>query len=69
MYAIIETGGKQYNVKVGDSIVIEKLNAAAGEEVVFNQVLAVGNEDSLTVGTPVVANATVKAEEIGRAHV
>lgn len=64
MYAIIETGGKQYNVKVGDSIIVEKLNVAAGEEVVFDKVLAVGKEDSLTVGTPVVANATVKAEVV-----
>lgn len=65
MYAIIETGGKQYNVKVGDSIVIEKLNVAAGEEVVFDKVLAVGSDDSFTAGTPVVANATVKAEVVG----
>lgn len=37
MYAIIETGGKQYNVKVGDSIIVEKLNVAAGEEVVLTK--------------------------------
>lgn len=64
MYAIIETGGKQYNVKVGDSIVIEKLNVAAGEEVVFDKVLAVGKEDTFTVGAPLVAGATVKAEVV-----
>lgn len=64
MYAIIETGGKQYNVSVGDSIVVEKLNVAAGEEVVFDKVLAVGKEDSLTVGAPLVAGATVKAEVV-----
>lgn len=64
MYAIIETGGKQYNVSIGDSIVVEKLNVAAGEEVVFDKVLAVGKEDSLTVGAPLVAGATVKAEVV-----
>ena len=64
MYAIIETGGKQYNVKVGDSIIIEKLNAAAGETVVFDKVLVVGKEDSLTVGTPLVNGATVKADVV-----
>ncbi|MBP3888803.1 MAG: 50S ribosomal protein L21 [Cellulosilyticum sp.] len=64
MYAIIETGGKQYNVKEGDVIVVEKLNVAAGEEVVFENVLAVGNEDSITVGAPLVAGASVKAEVV-----
>ena len=64
MYAIIETGGKQYNVKEGDVIVVEKLNVAAGEEVVFDKVLAVGKEDSLTVGAPLVAGASVKAEVV-----
>ena len=64
MYAIIETGGKQYNVKEGDVIVVEKLNVAAGEEVVFENVLAVGNEESITVGAPLVAGASVKAEVV-----
>lgn len=64
MYAIIETGGKQYNVKEGDVIVVEKLNVAAGEEVVFDKVLAVGKEDSFTAGAPLVAGASVKAEVV-----
>lgn len=64
MYAIIETGGKQYKVQVGDSICIEKLNVAAGEAVVFNNVLVVGKEDSLAVGTPFVSGATVKADVV-----
>ena len=64
MYAIIETGGKQYNVKEGDVIVVEKLNVATGEEVVFDKVLAVGKEDSLTVGAPLVGGASVKAEVV-----
>lgn len=64
MYAIIETGGKQYNVKEGDVIYVEKLEAAAGDEYIFDKVLAVGNDDTITVGTPLVAGATVKAEVI-----
>ena len=65
MYAIIETGGKQYKVQVGDSIRVEKLNAAAGESIVFNNVLVVGKEDSLTIGSPFVQGATVKADVVG----
>lgn len=64
MYAIIETGGKQYNVKEGDVIYVEKLNVSAGEEYTFDKVLAVGNEDNLTIGMPFVSGATVKAEVI-----
>lgn len=62
MYAIIETGGKQYNVKEGDVVYVEKLNVAVGDEYTFDKVLAVGNDDSITAGTPTVAGATVKAE-------
>ncbi len=64
MYAIIETGGKQYKVQVGDSIRIEKLNVAPGESVVFDNVLVVGQEDSLTVGSPYVKGAAVKADVV-----
>ena len=60
MYAIIATGGKQYKVSEGDVIKVEKLGVAAGEKYKFDQVLAVGG-DSLTVGTPTVAGATVTA--------
>lgn len=62
MYAIIETGGKQYKVKVGDNISVEKLNVAAGESIVFDNVLAVGKEDSLAIGAPFVKGAAVKAD-------
>ena len=44
MYAVIKTGGKQYSVKVGDVVYVEKLNAEADTEVTFDQVLAVGEE-------------------------
>ena len=64
MYAIIATGGKQYKVSEGDVIKVEKLGVAAGETYEFDQVLAVGG-DSLTVGTPTVAGATVTASVNG----
>jgi large subunit ribosomal protein L21 len=61
MYAIIETGGKQYRVQEGDTLFIEKLNVEAGESVDFDKVLAVSNGEELTVGAPVVSGATVSA--------
>lgn len=63
MYAIIATGGKQYKVAEGDIIKVEKLGAAAGETVTFDQVLAV-NDGSLKVGEPTLANATVTASVV-----
>ena len=64
MYAVILTGGKQYSVKVGDSIFVEKLNAEADSEVTFEKVLAVGEEGAVKVGAPVVEGATVSAKVI-----
>lgn len=61
MYAVIETGGKQYQVKNGDVVFIEKLDAAADETVTFDKVLVVGNEGNVTVGAPYVDGATVSA--------
>ncbi|CAH1201030.1 MULTISPECIES: 50S ribosomal protein L21 [Paenibacillus] len=62
MYAIIETGGKQYKVQEGDVLFIEKLAANDGESVTFDRVLAVSSEQGLTAGTPVVSGATVTAK-------
>ncbi|NGZ77515.1 50S ribosomal protein L21 [Saccharibacillus alkalitolerans] len=62
MYAIIETGGKQYKVQEGDVLFIEKLNAGDGESVTFDRVLAVSKEDGLAIGAPVVSGATVTAK-------
>ena len=59
MYAIIETGGKQYRVTDGDVIYVEKLNALVDEEVVFDKVIAI-NDGKLKVGKPYVKDATVK---------
>ncbi len=62
MYAIIETGGKQYQVKEGDTLFIEKLNAEADQTVSFDKVVAVGSDDGIKVGAPYVENAAVEAK-------
>ena len=62
MYAIIETGGKQYQVREGDIVFIEKLPVEADENVTFDNVIAVSNGESVTVGAPYVAGATVEAK-------
>lgn len=59
MYAIVRTGGKQYRVEQGATIYVELLEADAGSQVTFDDVLAVGAESSLQVGTPRVAGASV----------
>ena len=59
MYAIIETGGKQYRVENGDVIYIEKLDAQVDEEITFDKVIAVHNR-TLKVGKPYVKDAFVK---------
>ena len=64
MYAVIKTGGKQYSVKVGDTIFVEKLNAEADTEVTFDQVLAVGEEGAVKVGAPLVDGASVVAKVV-----
>ena len=63
MYAIIATGGKQYKVSEGDVLKVEKLNAAEGDSVTFDQVIAV-SDNGLKVGADV-ANATVSATVVG----
>lgn len=60
-YAIIETGGKQYRVSVGDRIVVEKLTNEAGTEITFDRVLLVGGSGDAKVGIPYVSGATVNA--------
>ena len=57
MYAVIKTGGKQYNVTTGDVVKIEKIAGEEGKEVVFNEVLALDS----TIGAPLVSGASVKA--------
>ncbi|MBQ8503138.1 MAG: 50S ribosomal protein L21 [Clostridia bacterium] len=64
MYAIIETGGKQYKVEAGDVLYIEKLDVEADSEVTFDKVIAVGADDGIKVGAPYVDGATVTAKAI-----
>ncbi len=64
MYAIIETGGKQYKVAEGDTLFIEKLPNEAGETVTFDKVLALLDGDKATFGAPVVEGAKVSASVV-----
>ena len=64
MYAVIKTGGKQYRVTSGDVVKVEKLAGEEGKEVVFNEVLAMGD----TIGNPLVAGASVKATILKQAR-
>jgi len=70
MYAVIETGGKQYRVSEGDAINVEKLPHQVGEEVEFERVLLVSDKNGVTIGQPIVNGAKVVArvesEERGR---
>ena len=65
MYAIISSGNKQYKVQEGDIITVEKLGVEAGSAYNFDQVLALGGDTDLTIGTPYVSGATVSASVIG----
>lgn len=64
MQAVIVTGGKQYTVKEGDVIYVEKLGAEAGETVVFDQVLAIVDGAASKFGAPTVEGASVKASVV-----
>ena len=64
MYAIIETGGKQYKVNEGDILYIEKLDVNAGDTVTFDRVKAVSMGDDFKVGAPTVEGATVTANVV-----
>ncbi len=64
MYAIIETGGKQYKVQEGDVLYIEKLEVEEGETVNFDKVMAVSKEDGLSVGSPILDGASVEAKVV-----
>ena len=61
MYAVIKTGGKQYKVSPGEKLKVEQLPTEVGAEVVLDQVLMVGEGESVRLGQPTVAGATVKA--------
>ncbi len=62
MYAVVKTGGKQYRVSGGEKLKVEQLSAEIGAQIVLDQVLAVGEGESVTVGAPLVAGASVTAK-------
>ena len=62
MYAVIETGGKQYRVAPGDTLEVDRLDAEAGKPFTFDRVLLVSNEGKVTFGTPAVAKASIVAD-------
>ena len=66
MYAVVKTGGKQYRVQAGEKIRIEQIPAEVGQEIVLDQVLAVGEGEALNMGTPLVAGAKVKAKVLAQ---
>ena len=61
MYAIVNTGGKQYRIKEGDVLRIEKIAGDVGADVNFDQVLMVSDGENVTIGTPILENVGVKA--------
>ncbi len=64
MYAVLETGNKQYRVSAGDTLEIERLPIEAGKPVTFDRVLLVNADGKVTVGTPTVTGATVEADVV-----
>ena len=62
MFAVIKTGGKQYRVEENNVIKIEKLESVEGEKIVFDQILMVGDKTKATLGSPIIAGASVEAE-------
>ncbi|HEX5125202.1 MAG TPA: 50S ribosomal protein L21 [Rhodocyclaceae bacterium] len=61
MYAVIKTGGKQYRVAAGEKLKIEQIPADVGAEITLDQVLMVGEGESVKIGAPLISGATVKA--------
>jgi large subunit ribosomal protein L21 len=61
MYAIVQTGGKQYRVEPGDQVRVEKLTGDPGSQIELDQVLAVAQDDTIELGTPVIEQAVVRA--------
>lgn len=64
MYAVVETGGKQYRVAAGDKLEIEKLPVEAGQSYTFDKVLMVNNDGTVQVGAPTVSGASVDASVV-----
>ena len=64
MYAVLETGGKQYRVTPGDTLEIERLAVEAGQPFTFDRVLLLNNDGKVTIGSPTVAQASVVADVV-----
>ncbi len=64
MYAVVKTGGKQYRVSPGDKLRVESLKADEGDEVNLEEVLMIGEGESVTIGDPLIANASVTARVV-----
>ncbi|WP_202710648.1 50S ribosomal protein L21 [Sporosalibacterium faouarense] len=64
MYAVIETGGKQYRVQEGDTVFVEKLNGEAGDKITLDKVLLIAGDEDLKVGKPYLEGAAVEAEVV-----
>ena len=65
MYAVVSSGGKQYRVEPGSTLLMERLSSQPGASILFDRVLLIGDGDEVTVGTPVVAGATVSGTVLG----
>ena len=65
-YAVVETGGKQYRVAAGQKIKVEQIPAEVGAEIILDQVLMVGEGESVKIGTPLVSGATVTAKVLAQ---
>ncbi len=64
MYAVIQTGGKQYKVEPGEELRVEKLDGNVGDEVLFDKVLMISKDDKVTIGRPVLDGVNVTAKII-----
>lgn len=64
MYAVLETGSKQYRVAAGDTLEVERLEAEAGKPFTFDRVLLISNDGKVSVGAPAIANASVVADVV-----
>src|SRR6266566_3400356 len=67
MYAVLMTGGKQYRVEAGSTLVVEKVGGEPGSSITFDRILLVGDGEDITVGSPTVAGASVSATVLGEA--
>ena len=68
MYAIVQTGGKQYKVQAGDQLKVEKLKGEAGDKVDLDKILAIGDSEGIKLGKPFIENAAVNATIIRTAR-